>query len=133
MQIKKLVFIMTRWVLTWWIVNPFIANALFLYFPKASENRKVFWYLQWVEKGWIGNEWVNLILSFSTISMLFTLLLKKKVLYQRNLLKKSGTSWGSSQLIFIKRTDCFSVLSSYSSFHKLFKKISNSTWLGSIQ
>ena len=26
---------------------------------KTSENRKVFWCLQGVEKGYIGNEWVN--------------------------------------------------------------------------
>ena len=31
--------------------NPFIPNAPFLYPLKTSENDKVFWYLQGVEKG----------------------------------------------------------------------------------
>ena len=31
----------------------------FLYPLKISENRKVFWCFQWVEKGCIGNKWVN--------------------------------------------------------------------------
>ena len=36
--------------------NPFVFNAHFLYPLKTSENRKV---LQEVEKGCIGNKWVN--------------------------------------------------------------------------
>ena len=39
--------------------NPFVSNAPFLYPLKTSENRKVFRCLQEVEKGCIGNEWVN--------------------------------------------------------------------------
>ena len=42
-------------------VNPFIPNAPFLYPLKASENRKVFWCFQRVEKGCIGNEWVKIV------------------------------------------------------------------------
>ena len=37
----------------------FVPNAPFLYSLKISENRKVFWYVQGEEKGWIGNKWVN--------------------------------------------------------------------------
>ena len=36
-----------------------LPNAPFLYHLKTSENRKVFWCFQGVEKGCIGNEWVN--------------------------------------------------------------------------
>ena len=39
--------------------NPFVSNALFLYPLKTSENHTVFWCFQGVEKGCIGNEWVN--------------------------------------------------------------------------
>ena len=41
------------------LVNPFVPNAPFLYPLKTSENRKVYCYFQGVEKGCIGNEWVN--------------------------------------------------------------------------
>ena len=40
--------------------NPFVAKAPFLYHLKTSENRKVFWYLQGIEKGCIGNEWFKI-------------------------------------------------------------------------
>ena len=36
-----------------------LLNAPFLYPLKTSENHKVFWYFQWVEKESIGNEWVK--------------------------------------------------------------------------
>ena len=39
--------------------NPFVPNAPFLYLLKISENRKVFWCFQRVEKGYIGKKWVN--------------------------------------------------------------------------
>ena len=39
--------------------NPFVPNALFLYPLKTSENHKVFWCFQGVEKGCIGNKWAN--------------------------------------------------------------------------
>ena len=39
--------------------NPFVPNAPFLYPLKSSENRKVFWCFQGVEKGCIRNEWVK--------------------------------------------------------------------------
>ena len=38
--------------------NPFFPNAPFLY-PLKTENRKVFWSFQGVEKSCIGNEWIN--------------------------------------------------------------------------
>ena len=37
----------------------FVPNAPFLYPLKASENHTVFWCFQGIEKGGIGNEWVN--------------------------------------------------------------------------
>ena len=40
-------------------INPFIPNARFFYSLKTSENRKVLWCFQGVEKGCIGNEWVK--------------------------------------------------------------------------
>ena len=40
-------------------LNPFIPNALFLYPLKTSENLKIFWCFQGVEKGCIWNEWVK--------------------------------------------------------------------------
>ena len=39
--------------------NPFFPNTPFLYPLKTSENRKVFWSFQGVEKRCIGNEWIN--------------------------------------------------------------------------
>ena len=39
-------------------INPFVPNAPFLYSLKISENCKVFWCFQGVEKGCIGNKWV---------------------------------------------------------------------------
>ena len=40
-------------------VNPFFPNTPFLYPLKTSENRKVSWCFHGVEKGYIGDEWVN--------------------------------------------------------------------------
>ena len=40
--------------------NPFFPKAPFFYPLKTSENRKVFWCFQGVEKGCIGNEWVKI-------------------------------------------------------------------------
>ena len=41
------------------LFNPFIPNAPFLYTLKASENCKVIWCFQGVEKRCIGDEWVT--------------------------------------------------------------------------
>ena len=41
--------------------NPFVPNAPFLYPLKTSENLKVFWCFQGVEKRCIGNKWVKLL------------------------------------------------------------------------
>ena len=49
-------------IYTWWcsdVFNPFVSNAPILYSLKTSENRKVFWYIQGVEEGCIGNKWIN--------------------------------------------------------------------------
>ena len=40
-------------------INPFLPSAPFLYPLKTSGNRKVFYCFQGVEKGYIGNEWIN--------------------------------------------------------------------------
>ena len=47
--------------LPWFSFNPLVPNVPFLYPLKAPENRKVFWCFQGVEKGHIGNKWVNLV------------------------------------------------------------------------
>ena len=51
----------TPWLLkrTFSDFNPFVSNATFLYPLKTSENLTVFWCFQGVEKGCIGNSWVN--------------------------------------------------------------------------
>ena len=43
-------------------INPYFPNAPFLYPLKTSENRKVFWCFQGVEKGCIGKIWVKVAL-----------------------------------------------------------------------
>ena len=40
-------------------INTVVPNVPFLYAMKISENRKVFWCFEGVEKGYIGNEWVK--------------------------------------------------------------------------
>ena len=45
-------------LIMYWL-NPFVPNAPFFYSLKTSENPKVFWCFQGVEKGCIGNEWLN--------------------------------------------------------------------------
>ena len=47
--------------------NPFVPNAPFLYPLKTSENRKVFLCFQGVEKGCIGNKWVDEVLVNASI------------------------------------------------------------------
>ena len=52
-------------------INPFVPNWPFLYPLKTSENRKVFWCFQEIEKGRIGKEWVKDVLrdrSFITFA-----------------------------------------------------------------
>ena len=44
--------------------NPFVPNAPFLYPLKTSEKFTVFWCFQGVEKGCIGNDWVNIRVLF---------------------------------------------------------------------
>ena len=47
------------------LINPFVPSAPFFYPLKTSENRKVSWRFQGVEKGCIGNKWVNVICFMS--------------------------------------------------------------------
>ena len=49
---------------------PLITNAPFLYLLDTKENHKVFWCFQGVEKGCIGNKWVNPDCEHSFISAL---------------------------------------------------------------
>ena len=42
------------------IIEPICSQCTFLYSLKTSENLKVFWCFQKVEKGCIGNKWFNL-------------------------------------------------------------------------
>ena len=39
--------------------KPFVPDTPFLYLLKTSENRKVCWCFQEVEKGYIGNKWIK--------------------------------------------------------------------------
>ena len=47
-----------------WVLNPFVPNVFFLYPLKTSEKRK----FQGLQKGFIGNKWVQLSLSWGTVS-----------------------------------------------------------------
>ena len=40
-------------------INPFVPNAPFLYPLKTSENRKIFWCIQGIEKECLEKKWVN--------------------------------------------------------------------------
>ena len=51
-------FLIKTMSITCWSLNPFVPNAPFLY-PLETENRKVFRSFKGVEKGCIGNKWVN--------------------------------------------------------------------------
>ena len=65
-------------------LNPCVPIVLFLYPPKTSENRKVFWCFQGVEKGCIANEWVKVMKLLERHLQLFTKTLqnlKKKSIY----------------------------------------------------
>ena len=42
------------------VLTHLVSNAPFLYSLKTSENCKVFWCFQGVQKEYIGNKWVNL-------------------------------------------------------------------------
>ena len=53
---SKALLVLERRKFIFLFINPFVPNAPFLYPRKTSENLKVF---QRVEKGCIGNEWVN--------------------------------------------------------------------------
>ena len=57
-KVQKLKLSTSNFVTTCLDINRFVPNVPFLYSLKTSENYKVFWCFQGVEKGWIGNEWV---------------------------------------------------------------------------
>ena len=58
-------------------INPFVPNAPLLHPLKTSENRKVFWCFQGVEKGCIGNEWIERFLMISNNYLLTHLLINE--------------------------------------------------------
>ena len=51
------------------IINPFAPSAPFLYPLKTSEHLTVFWCFQGVEKGCIGDKWVNLFKKWESIKI----------------------------------------------------------------
>ena len=59
-------------------INPFVPNTPFLYSLKTSENRKVFWCFQEVEKGSTGNMWL-ISGAYSEPSQTFKMLLLAKI------------------------------------------------------
>ena len=63
-------------------LDPFVPNALFVYLLKTSENLTVFWCFQGLQKGYIGNKWID---SFH-INVPFPYLLK----YQKTSGSKEG-------------------------------------------
>ena len=67
--------------------NPFFPNAPFLYPLKTSENRKVFWCFQGVEKECIENYWVN------SISFLFSYRVVFGILFARGSWKRALTDF----------------------------------------
>ena len=72
LYLAKLVRKLKSYWITWKFAykqynNPFVPNAHFLYPLKTSENRKIFWCFQGVEKGCIGNEWVSKLLPIYVI------------------------------------------------------------------
>ena len=95
-------------------VKSFVPNVSFLYPLKPSENLKVFWCFQGVEKGYIGNKWVNLTRITSLTSIFYKPYVK--TILQRTFL---------SLIIYEKR------ISNQFLFQKLFKfykKNSNIFW-----
>ena len=46
------------------VLNPLVSNAPFLYPLNISENLTVFRYVQGIDKGCIGNKWVNVNKTF---------------------------------------------------------------------
>ena len=52
-------------------INPFVLNVPFLCLLKTSEIRKGFWCFQGVEKGYIGNKWVNSFLQIRGKLLIF--------------------------------------------------------------
>ena len=54
-----LILLQHKWIEPSLTFNIFVPNAPFLYLLKTSENLTAFLCFQGVEKGCIGNEWVN--------------------------------------------------------------------------
>ena len=73
--------------------NPFVANASFLYPLQKSDNWKVFWCLQGVQKGCIGNKWVNIFMLRSKLFpiMMLDLILVSYLRQKSQHLQKNST------------------------------------------
>ena len=59
---KRIDVFSKRLIISFW--GPDLCNVIshfnpFVLYPLKTENRKVFWCSQWVEKSCIGNEWVK--------------------------------------------------------------------------
>ena len=50
------------------MINSFVPNAPFMYPLKTSENHKVFWCFQGVEKGCIGDKWFKCKVTHTPLS-----------------------------------------------------------------
>ena len=54
--------------------NQLVPNAPFLYLLKTSENCKILWYFQGVEKGWIWRKWVKCAKNFADLRLIYLLI-----------------------------------------------------------
>ena len=52
----------------WTFINPLVYSVTFLSPLKTSENLTVFWCYEGVEKGFIGSNWVNLVITGGFVS-----------------------------------------------------------------
>ena len=81
--------------------NPFVPKALFLYSLKISENLTVFCCFQGLEKGYIGNERVNVALLVTTFHDSISRMFHRNKLY---LVIWSPSRWNATtSLIFEMR------------------------------
>ena len=78
--------------------NPCFPNTLFHNPLKTSENRKVFWCFQGVEKGCIGNKWVKYTYFLVSPKTLKNLLKKQAASFQYNKASKSAETKSLNKL-----------------------------------
>ena len=78
---RKLISYVSHFKVHYSDFNRFVSNAPFLYSLKTSQNRKIFWCFQGLEKECIGNVWVKNCLELSK-----RLIRRKNQVYWKNLL-----------------------------------------------